>query len=362
LGGDLCDRASTYVDWRYLNGTQTAPASGLSAATFNLTMPTTVGTYVIRFYTGTSTLLATSQTVTVGTAAASVTVNPATIAPGGTVTATAAGGPANKTDWLALYPTGSTTYITWKYLNGTQTAPATGVSGAAVPFTMPTTTGSYTIKFWAGSTLLATSAPITVGSVPADASVTATPTTVGPLGTVSATIAGGPGNATDWVALYATGASTFVDWKYLNGTKTAPAAGLTGANLSFAVPATPGTYVLVLGRQHAARDQRDDHGRQPDDHREHGDGGAWRDRHRDGRERAGQSHRLDRHPRDGRIGLPRLEVPERHEDGAGRRPERRGRHLRDAGDAGQLHAEVLRRQRAPRDERRHRRAVGRGAA
>jgi hypothetical protein len=173
-----------------------------------------------------------------------VTVNPAAIAPGGTVTATAAGGPGNKTDWLALYPTGSSTYITWKYLNGSQTAPATGLSGAAVPFTMPTTTGSYTIKFWAGSTLLATSAPITVGSVPANASVTATPTTVGPLGTVSATVAGGPGNATDWVALYATGASTFVDWKYLNGAKTAPAAGLSGATVPFGVPATPGTYVL----------------------------------------------------------------------------------------------------------------------
>ena len=236
--------ASTYLDWRYLNGTQTAPASGLTTATFGLTMPTTAGTYVIRFYTGASTLLATSPTVTIGTAVASVTVSPATVAPGDTVTATAAGGPGNKTDWLAIYPTGSSTYITWKYLNGSQTAPATGLTGAAVPFTVPTTLGSYTIKFWAGSTLLATSAPFTVGTVTSSATVTATPTNVGPLGTVAATVAGGPGNATDWVALYATGASTYVDWKYLNGTRTAPGAGLTGATVSFTMPATPGTYVL----------------------------------------------------------------------------------------------------------------------
>jgi len=215
----------------------------VTTATVDVTMPTAPGTYFFRFFTG-STPLATSQTVTAGTSTVSLAVSPATIAPGGTVTATVANGPGNKTDWLAIYPTGSSTYLTWKYLNGSQTAPVTGMTGAAVPFTMPTTTGSYTIKFWAGSTLLATSAPITVGSGSAGTTITVTPTTIGPLGTVTATIAGGPGNATDWVALYATGASTYLDWKYLNGATTAPAAGLTGAVVSFAMPATPGTYVL----------------------------------------------------------------------------------------------------------------------
>jgi hypothetical protein len=240
--------ASTYLDWKYLSGSQTPPASGLTSATIGVTMPTTPGTYVIRFYTGSSTLLATSATITVavGSGNATLTVSPATIAPGGTVTATAAGGPANRTDWLALYPEGGSTYLTWKYLNGSQTAPDNGVAGAAVPFVMPLTQGNYTIKFFAGSTLLATSGTIVVStqSQSTGPTVTATPTTVGPLGSVTATIAGGPGNATDWIGLYQTGSSTTLVWKYLNGSTTAPTAGLTGATVSFGMPATPGTYVL----------------------------------------------------------------------------------------------------------------------
>ena len=55
-------------------------------------------------------------------------------------------------------------YLDWKYLNGAQIAPATGLADAAVPFAMPTTPGTYVLKFFSGSTLLATSAPITVAS------------------------------------------------------------------------------------------------------------------------------------------------------------------------------------------------------
>jgi hypothetical protein len=235
--------ASTYLNWKYLNGTQTAPVTGLNNATFDVTMPTTPGTYFFRFYTG-STILATSQTVTVAANTVTVEVTPATVAPGGTVTATAANGPANTTDWLALYPAGSSSYLAWKYLNGSVSAPATGLSGAAVPFTMPTTPGTYTIKFWAGSTLLATSATITVATAPSSTTLAVTPTTVGPLGVIAVSIANGPGNPTDWVALYATGASTYLNWKYLNGTGTAPVAGMTAADVTFAMPATSGTYVI----------------------------------------------------------------------------------------------------------------------
>ena len=105
-----------------------------------------------------------------------------------------------------------------------------------------------------------------------------------------------PGNATDWVALCATGGSTYVDWKYLNGATTAPAAGLTGATLSFAMPATPGTYVLKFwaGSTLLATSETITVG-SPTITVSTDDGGPWRDRHRDGRERAGQSHRLDRH-------------------------------------------------------------------
>jgi hypothetical protein len=215
----------------------------MTSASFGLTMPATAGTYTIRFHTGSITL-ATSPTVTVGVGAATVTINPSTVTPGGTVTATAANGPANKTDWLALYPAGSSTYVAWKYLNATQTAPATGMSGGEVPFTMPTTAGTYTVKFWAGSTLLATSSTITVALPSSAVTVAVTPAGVGPLGTITASITNGPGNATDWVALYATGASTYLNWKYLNGLTIAPLAGTATASVSFVMPATPGTYTV----------------------------------------------------------------------------------------------------------------------
>jgi hypothetical protein len=203
-------------------------------------MPTVTGTYVLRFMTG-NTVLATSETITVSVSAVSLTVSPNPVAPGGTVTATVANGPANKTDWLALYAEGDSNYIAWKYLNGLQTAPAAGLAGASVPFTLPTAAGNYVIKFWAGPALLATSATITVAS---SSTVTVSPTTIGPLGSISATVGNGPGNATDWVALYPAGSSTYTDWKYLNGTTTAPATGLRSAIVTFAMPAAPGTYLV----------------------------------------------------------------------------------------------------------------------
>src|SRR5437667_3856708 len=112
---------------------------------------------------------------------------------------------------------------------------------------MPSTAGSYVLKFFAngGWTILATSPTITVqGSAPA--TITVTPTTVTGGGTVSVTVANGPGNATDWVALIPAGAadSAFVDWQYLNGTKTQPTTGVTSAALTFSMPSTAGSYVL----------------------------------------------------------------------------------------------------------------------
>src|SRR5437667_7869669 len=53
-----------------------------------------------------------------------------------------------------------------------------------------------------------------------------------------------PGNPKDWLALYAKGAldSAYLDWFFLNGTKSAPAAGLTTATVPFTLPKMPGTY------------------------------------------------------------------------------------------------------------------------
>jgi hypothetical protein len=147
------------VDWKYLNGATTAPATGLTGATVSFAMPGTPGTYVLKFWAG-STLLAASETITVASPA--ITVSTTTAAPGEVVTATVVNGPGNRTDWVAIHVTGASAYLDWKYLNGSQTAPATGVTGAAVTFTMPTAAGSYTLKFYAGNALLATSAAVVV--------------------------------------------------------------------------------------------------------------------------------------------------------------------------------------------------------
>ena len=53
------------LDWNFLNGSQTTPVA-LTAAAVPFTMPSTPGTYVLRFYlNNTSTLLATSNPITV---------------------------------------------------------------------------------------------------------------------------------------------------------------------------------------------------------------------------------------------------------------------------------------------------------
>src|SRR6266850_1795979 len=151
-------------------------------------------------------------------------------------------GPGNAGDWVGLYAAGAadSSYVDWKYLNGTRTKPGGGVAGATVTFTLPVTTGTYNVRFFLNdsSFKLATSATI------ATPSVTASPTSAALGGNVTATIADGPGNAGDWVGLYAAGAadSTYVDWKYLNGTRTKPGAGMTGATVTLTLPATTGTY------------------------------------------------------------------------------------------------------------------------
>jgi hypothetical protein len=66
---------------------------------------------------------------------------------------------------------------------------------------------------------------------------------------ITVTVNNPPGTARDWVGLYAVGAgdSAFVDWNFLNGQKTLPAAGQTGAvTLQFPAPAQPGNYQFRL--------------------------------------------------------------------------------------------------------------------
>ena len=232
-----------YLDWKYLNGSQFAPAAGTGAASVSFAMPMTPGAYVLRFFDFNHTLLATSATVTVAMPGTSLVVNTQSVEIGGVVTATVTNGPGARTDWIALYPAGSSTYVDWKYLNGTQYAPPTGMTSATVTMTMPMTPGNYTMRLYTGSTLVASSATIVVSN---GSSITLNSTTAPPGGTVLATVTNAQAKPTDWVGLFAANSSTYVDWKYLNGSQFAPASGITAATISFTIPQAQGTYSIRL--------------------------------------------------------------------------------------------------------------------
>ena len=110
-------------------------------------------------------MLATSASITV--AAPSIALSATTAVAGQSVTATIANGPANAWDWVGLYPTGATSAtvnrLSYQYLNGLQTAPASGVSGASLSFALPSA-GTYELRFFRNNslTVLATSGSITV--------------------------------------------------------------------------------------------------------------------------------------------------------------------------------------------------------
>lgn len=246
------DPDTNVLDWKYLNGTRTAPAMGVATAMLGFTAPTMTGSYDFRFFSSdTFTKLATSNTVTVqvtmGTPALAAT--PATVTPGGTVSVAVTGGPANTNDWVGLFLNGDpdTNPLDWQYLSGTKTPPATGLTNATLSFRMPTVAGTYQFRFFSNEsfTKIATSNNVTVAAGPQIAVSTTTPM---PGQAVTATVTGGPGNPTDWIVLAREGDDDriLLDWKYLNGTRTPPAMGLTTATVGFTVPTTAGRYVVRL--------------------------------------------------------------------------------------------------------------------
>jgi uncharacterized protein YegP (UPF0339 family) len=235
------------ISYQYLNGLTTGPASGVSGATLTFTLPNAAGSYNVRFFLDNSlTVLATSDSVTV----AGIALNATTVVVGQTVTATVANGPGNALDWVGLYPTGATSAtanrVSYQYLNGLTTAPASGVSAATLTFPLPSA-GTYNVRFFLNNslTMLATSGPITVTA--SSVALSASTAVIGQ--TVTATVANGPGNSLDWVGLYPTGATSAtanrVSYQYLNGLTTGPASGVSGATLTFTLP-TAGSYNVRL--------------------------------------------------------------------------------------------------------------------
>ena len=116
------------------------------------------GTYEFHFWQNCTTLLATSPTVTVqGSLIPRLTVNgssaPITVTGGTTVSVGVQNGPGNQWDCVSLNVAGSPDWLKFAFLNGNTT----------VPFTIPSTLGTYEFRFWQQcNTLLATSPTVTV--------------------------------------------------------------------------------------------------------------------------------------------------------------------------------------------------------
>ena len=97
------------------------------------------------------------------------------------------------------------------------------------------------VRWLAGAyALIAMSGSITT-TVPS-VTLSAATGTVG--GTVMALVTNGPGTPGDWVGFYDT-TGAVLQWQYLNGFQTLPAAGIPNATVAFTLPAT-GTYYVRL--------------------------------------------------------------------------------------------------------------------
>ncbi|MFA6257798.1 MAG: peptidoglycan-binding protein [Candidatus Paceibacterota bacterium] len=101
-----------------------------------------------------------------------IVVSATQVAPGTTVTVNVSDGSKGAQEWVALYLASNpdsaySVNSNWKYLNGTQTAPSTGLSSATLQFTLPTTPGVYNFRYFAKvgfATRLAISPNITVAT------------------------------------------------------------------------------------------------------------------------------------------------------------------------------------------------------
>ncbi len=229
--------------WRY--------TTGAASGNVPLTIPATLapGTYQLRLFAnnGYTRLAVSNSFVVAASQPATLTATPTSIGAGGTITAAWSGiaSPTTK-DWIGLYlssaPQGSSTpSLAWRY--------TTGAASGNVPLTIPATLapGTYQLRLFAnnGYTRLAVSNSFVV-TASQPATLTATPTSIGAGGTITAAWSGIASPTTkDWIGLYLPsapqGSSTpSLAWRYTTGA--------ASGNVPLTIPATlaPGTYQLRL--------------------------------------------------------------------------------------------------------------------
>jgi photosystem II stability/assembly factor-like uncharacterized protein len=165
------------------------------------------------------TLTIAGQTFTVSQAGSStytLTASPSTVAPGATLTVNwmaPSGRPA--TDWIGLYRVGdpNTSYLWWSYTQG--------ATQGSFTLTAPSQAGKYEFRYLQnnGYTDVARSNVVTV-SQPTGYTLTASPSTVGPGGTLTVNWTAPSGRpAVDWIGLYRVGDpnTNYLWWSYTQG-------------------------------------------------------------------------------------------------------------------------------------------------
>src|SRR4051794_9293302 len=192
-----------------------------------------------------------AQTMTVNGMLSSETVK---VSPGVQLTVGVTGA-TSRSDWVALAVAGAAnnSYVTWLYLNGTHSAPASAPSVAVLTFVLPATLANYEIRLFSNdsytrvaTTSITTAWPLSHLVVNG---VSGSSTLRVPLHSpVKVDVNSARGLTSDWVGLYKLGTSdgSYVDWLYLNGSQTLSSTGITSASLTFMVPADGSTYEFRL--------------------------------------------------------------------------------------------------------------------
>ena len=162
----------SYIDWIYVSCSKTPGGAGAASGSCPFVVPSTVavGTYELRFLANDGAMvraISNSFTVT-ASGGPTLTETPATIARGGSVTASWSGIAApTARDWIGLYlpSAANTSFANWIYVS-CSTTPGSARASGSCPFSVPTTTapGTYQLRLLAndGFAVLATSNSFTV--------------------------------------------------------------------------------------------------------------------------------------------------------------------------------------------------------
>ena len=219
---------TSYVAYTYVG-------SGVTSRPWTVNMPTTAGTYEFRLFPNNGyTRAATSAPITV---IAPPPPAPVTSSLSPSIVVAGAGG-------FTLTVNGSgfaaTSVVNW---NGAPRA-TTFVSGTQLRATIAdadvAAVGTAQVSVFTPAPGGGASDPLTVTIVPAPV-LTVSTTTAAPGSTVTVTLTGGLGGASDWIALAPTSAAntSYVAYTYIGN-------GVTTRTMTFTMPSTPGTYEFRL--------------------------------------------------------------------------------------------------------------------